>query len=355
MQDFKKILTQWYNENKRDLPWRKTSDPYKIWLSEVMLQQTRVSQGLPYYLTFTEAFPTVYELAAAKEQEVLKLWQGLGYYSRARNLHHTAKVVAQDYNGVFPTTYKELKTLKGIGDYTASAIASICHEEPKAVVDGNVYRVLSRYLGIDVPTNSTEGKKIFKNKAELLLDVNNPGLYNQAIMEFGALHCKPKNPLCNSCPLQISCVAFQQGKVADLPIKLKKVKVRERHLNYFVFLSNNSSTVLQQRTEKGIWKKLFEFPLIETQKEMQKNQIMKEEKIQIAGIKPEDLYAFNTKSIKHQLTHQRLMVKFWIVQKNELSKVLKKPDRLIVKYEDIKDFPVPVVIDNFLNAFEYKQ
>lgn len=355
MQDFKEIITQWYTENKRDLPWRRTSDPYKIWLSEVMLQQTRVAQGLPYYEKFVKTFPTVYELAAAEEQQIMKLWQGLGYYSRARNLHHTAKVVVEKYNGNFPTTYKELKTLKGVGDYTASAIASMCFHEPKAVLDGNVFRVLSRYLGLDVPINSTEGKKIFKSKAESLLDEKNPGQYNQAIMEFGALQCKPKNPLCERCPLQVNCVAFQQGKIAELPVKLKKVKVRERHLNYFVFLSADNSTVLQQRTGKGIWKKLFEFPLIETSKEMQKKQIMKEEKIQIAGIKSEDMYAFNTKSIKHQLTHQRLMVKFWIVQKEVLPEISQKPEQLIVNYNEIKDFPVPVVIDNFLNAFEYKQ
>jgi len=354
LQDFNKIITRWYIENKRELPWRESTDPYKVWLSEVMLQQTRVAQGLPYYLKFIKVFPTVYDLAAADEQEILKLWQGLGYYSRARNLHHTAKVVVKKYNGNFPTTYKELKTLKGVGDYTASAIASICYQEPKAVLDGNVFRVFSRFFGLDSPINSTEGRKLFKNKAELLLDEKNPGQYNQAIMEFGALQCKPKKPLCDSCPLQINCVAFQHGKIAELPVKLKKGKVKERHLNYFVFLSDDNFTVLQQRTKRGIWKKLYEFPMVETQEEMQKDHIMEIKKTQTTGIKPQDIYAFNTKSIRHQLTHQRLMVKFWIVQKNELSKVVQNPDRLIIKYEDIKDFPVPVVIDNFLNAFEYK-
>ena len=199
--DFSKVLINWYLKNNRELPWRKTKNPYHIWLSEIMLQQTRVAQGLPYYLKFTEAFPTVFDLANADESYVLKLWQGLGYYSRARNLHFTAKYIAEELNGVFPNTYKGLLKLKGVGDYTASAIASICYSEPTAVVDGNVYRVLSRYYGIDTPINSTKGIKDFKELAQQILDKENIGAYNQAIMDFGAIQCKPKSPNCGECPL----------------------------------------------------------------------------------------------------------------------------------------------------------
>ncbi len=209
--NFKKILTNWYSINKRNLLWRSTKNPYFIWLSEIIMQQTQVKQGSPYYEAFINQFPTVFDLAEADEETVLKLWQGLGYYSRARNLHASAKHIAYELNGKFPTTYSEIIKLKGVGDYTASAIASICFDEPTAVVDGNVYRVLSRYFGIDTPINSTQGIKEFKALASTLLDTAHPGDYNQAVMEFGATQCKPKNPYCMVCPLKDSCVALQKG------------------------------------------------------------------------------------------------------------------------------------------------
>ena len=221
-------LIYWYLQNKRELPWRKTKDPYRVWLSEIMLQQTRVAQGLPYFLKFTKAFPTVFDLAKADESEVLKLWQGLGYYSRARNLHFTAKYIAEELNGMFPENYKGLLQLKGVGDYTASAIASICYDEPVAVVDGNVYRVLSRYFGIATPINSTKGIKEFKELAQTLIDASQPGVYNQAIMDFGALHCKPQNPLCNECPVSDSCVALAKNSIKELPVKERKIKIKKR-------------------------------------------------------------------------------------------------------------------------------
>jgi A/G-specific adenine glycosylase len=258
-----KILN-WYHEHQRDLPWRQTRDPYRVWLSEIILQQTRVAQGMPYYLSFVETFPTVYDLAEAPEEQVLKLWQGLGYYSRARNLHTTAKMVVSEFDGQFPHTYEELKTLKGVGDYTASAIASFCFDVPEPVVDGNVYRVLSRYFGVDIPINSTEGITYFKELAREVMDAENIRDYNQGIMEFGAIQCAPKKPYCLLCPLQESCVALKENKVDILPIKLNKTKVRNRYFNYLVWLDGNGNTVLEQRKGKGIWQNLYQFPLLET-------------------------------------------------------------------------------------------
>ena len=269
--NFNQTLTHWYSDNKRSLPWRKTKDPYFIWLSEIILQQTRVDQGLPYYESFVASFPTVFELANATEEHVLKLWQGLGYYSRARNLHFTAKHIVSEFNGEFPNTYDELIKLKGVGDYTASAIASICFNEPTAVVDGNVYRVLARYFGIDTPINSTKGIKEFKALAQNLLPKQLVGDYNQAIMEFGARQCKPANPNCDVCPLNNSCLSLAKGRVDKLPVKLKKTKITKKYFNFLVFVSNDEKTILEQRTKNGIWKNLYQFPLIETTKSISIN------------------------------------------------------------------------------------
>ena len=261
---FYKKLIYWYLQNKRELPWRTTTRPYFIWLSEIILQQTRVNQGIPYYLKFVKSFPTIEILANASEENVLKLWQGLGYYSRARNLHLTARYITNQLNGVFPNNYKELIKLKGVGDYTASAISSICFNEPRAVVDGNVYRVLARVFGIDIPINSSRGINEFKNLAQQLVDTKQPGIYNQAIMEFGARYCVPQNPNCNTCIFNDRCIAFQKQLVSELPVKLPKTSIINFFFNYIVIISEDDKTVLRQRTEKGIWQKLYEFPLIET-------------------------------------------------------------------------------------------
>src|SRR5690554_3639789 len=229
---FAKKLIRWYLQNKRDLPWRKSKDAYLIWLSEIILQQTRVAQGLPYYNKFVSLFPTVFDLAKASEEQGLMVWQGLGYYSRARNLHHTARYIAENHQGVFPKTYTELIKLKGVGNYTAAAIASFSYEEPVAVLDGNVYRVLSRYFGIQTDISSSKAKKEFQLLANQMLEAKHPSLFNQAIMEFGALQCVPKSPNCEICVLNDSCVALQEKKVEELPVKLKKTKVTQRHLNY---------------------------------------------------------------------------------------------------------------------------
>ena len=290
---FSKALVSWYLQNKRDLPWRETTNPYCIWLSEIILQQTRVDQGLAYYLKFVKNFPTVFDLARADEEEILKLWQGLGYYSRARNLHTSAKYIIDELEGVFPTNYKSLLKLKGVGDYTASAIASICFDEPTAVVDGNVYRVLARYFGIATPINSTSGIKEFKKLAQELIDVKNPANHNQAIMEFGARMCKPQNPDCTICPLNDSCIALQKKEVKNLPIKDKKVKVRKRYFNYLVVITSDKKTILRKREGKGIWQNLYEFPLIETQVVIDKvdlinlkefNNLFKKEELTISNL-----------------------------------------------------------------------
>ncbi|WP_318310639.1 A/G-specific adenine glycosylase [Flagellimonas crocea] len=342
---FAQKILSWYRENKRDLPCRKTRDPYHIWLSEIMLQQTRVAQGMPYYLRFTEAFPTVHDLANAKEDEVLKLWQGLGYYSRARNLHATAKIVVEDFNGKFPDTYEGLKSLKGVGDYTASAIASFCFDIPEPVVDGNVYRVLSRYFGVDIPINSTQGIKYFKELAREAMDGENIRDYNQGIMEFGAIQCAPKKPYCLLCPLQESCVALQENKVDQLPIKQNKTKVRKRHFNYLVAVDDNRKTILEQRKGKGIWQNLYQFPLIESQETLHEEELTKRIKEKEVFAELESLSLYNNEPIVHKLSHQHLYTQFWILK---TSPILEGG----TPWEQIDEFPVPVLIADFIRTFK---
>ncbi len=339
---FSKILINWYLNNKRDLPWRKTAEPYKVWLSEIMLQQTRVEQGMPYYLSFLNEFPTVFDLAEAPQQKVLKLWQGLGYYSRARNLHETAQYVAFELNGIFPQNYTELKKLKGVGDYTAAAIASICFNEAVPVIDGNVYRVLSRYFNIETPINSSAGNREFRALAEELLDEENPSLFNQGLMEFGALQCKPKNPLCETCPFNEACLALKFNKIGELPVKLKKTKVRKRYFNYLVFASDDNKTLLQQRIGKGIWEGMYEFPLVETLAPVDEIGLISEEKFKeiIAG-KPVEVRPYNESPIVHKLSHQHIYARFWFLE-------IKKLNGEAVPLKKIKQYPVPVLIQNFL-------
>ena len=337
-------LIYWYLQNKRDLPWRKTKDPYKVWLSEIMLQQTRVAQGLPYFLKFVEAFPTVFDLAESKESTVLKLWQGLGYYSRARNLHFTSKYISDELNGVFPKSYKELLKLKGVGDYTASAIASICYDEPVAVVDGNVYRVLSRFFGINTPINSTKGIKEFKTLAETLIDASQPGTYNQAIMDFGALDCKPQNPLCDTCPLSESCVALEKNLVKELPVKEKKLKVKKRYFNYLVIVTEDQETLFNERIGKGIWQGLYEFPLIETKEPVSEKELVEDKQFLTLFPNKTIMSLFNNEDIVHKLSHQHLFTKFWVVK-------TKKVSQKTIAWNEIKKFPTPILIDKFLNEY----
>ena len=342
---FSNTLIHWYLQNNRDLPWRKSKNPYFIWLSEIMLQQTRVAQGLSYYIKFTSTFPTVFDLAKADESTVLKMWQGLGYYSRARNLHFSAKQISKELNGIFPSTYEEIIKLKGVGDYTASAISSICFNEPTAAVDGNVYRVLSRYFGINTPTNSTSGIKEFKLLAQTLIDASQPGTYNQALMDFGALHCKPQNPLCETCPFCNSCVAFEKKLTKELPVKEKKIKVKKRYFNFLVIKTNDHKTILTERKGKGIWQGLYQFPLIENTETVKEKEIIASKEFNDLFPAETTISLFNKKEIVHKLSHQHLYTQFWIVE----TKTLKNAN---ISWENIQDFPVPVLIANFLEAFE---
>ncbi len=343
---FSEKLNLWYKNNQRDFPWRNTKNPYFIWLSEIILQQTKVAQGLPYYIAFVNKYATVYDLAKAKESEVLKLWQGLGYYSRARNLHFTAKDIVNNYNGIFPTNYKTLLQLKGVGDYTASAIASICYDEKSAVVDGNVYRVLARYFGIFTAINSSAGIKEFKTLAQKLLPLQNIGNYNQAIMDFGATICTPKKPKCDTCIFNDSCVALQKKKVLVLPVKPNKIKIKKRYFNYLVVLDKNNNALINKRTKKDIWLNLYEFPLIEVDKIVTKKELVKQDLFnKVTQNNKCEVVLFNTKIIVHKLSHQHIYTNFWII----------KIEALLVKsipFNDINIKPVSTLIHNFMKEFE---
>lgn len=342
----KKIIN-WYSDNKRDLPWRNTTNPYFIWLSEIILQQTQVAQGLPYYHAFTATFPTIYDLAKAKESQVLKLWQGLGYYSRARHLHESSKYIVDTLNGEFPNTFKEIIKLKGVGDYTASAIASISFNEPTAVVDGNVYRALSRIYGIYTPINTGKGFKEFKALAQELIDKKQPATFNQAIMEFGARLCKPKNPMCTLCPFNKKCIALKKNHIEKLPVKLKTLKVKEKYFNFIVILSEDEKTILEQRQGKGIWQNLYQFPLVET-KGPSNVTIIEENLRNLNALKNKvfDITLYNEPDIIHKLSHQHLYTKFWIITLND-----KLPKGISRK--KIYDFPVPILISNFIEQFNF--
>ena len=342
--DFSNSLLLWYLQNKRDLPWRNTVNPYPIWLSEIMLQQTKVAQGLPYFLTFMEAFPTVLHLAQANEEQVLKLWQGLGYYSRARNLHKTAQIIAFELNGNFPNNYIDLIKLKGVGEYTAAAIASFAFNEVVPVVDGNVFRVLSRYLNIETDIASASAKKEFSALAKELMPTNNPALFNQAIMEFGALQCVPKNPDCTNCIFNTSCAALQKNKVTELPVKLKKTKVANRYFNYLVFLDNSNKTIINKRTEKGIWHNLYEFPLIEAEEELDFETIYKAISEKYIDFPIDSIVVYNTEQIIHKLSHQKLHINFYrVAVTEEISEG--------ISLDILKNYPFPIVIYNFIEKY----
>lgn len=342
--NFSQTIIRWYNKNKRDLPWRHTKDPYRIWISEIILQQTRVQQGLPYYETFVKKFPTIHYLANAREGRVMKTWQGLGYYTRARNLHHTAKFISKKLKGKFPDEYDEIKKLKGVGDYTAGAIASLAFNKPYPVVDGNVFRVLSRYFGIITPIDSTEGKKEFTRKAEFLLDKKKSGLFNQAVMEFGALQCVPQNPNCRKCPLKKNCKALANDMVSLLPVKSPKAKTRTRYFNYFI-IRQNGKILIKKRTENDIWKNLYDFPLIETNKEISSSGLKK-----ILDLSPKSLI-HNHKSFKHILSHQIIFARFWEMKSSEeLSSSLNgmKNTNLSYIYENqLNNYAFPRLIERY--------
>ncbi len=346
--NFSYSLLQWYALNKRDLPWRKTTNPYYIWLSEIILQQTRVEQGLPYYLKFVKTFPKVQDLALADEDKVLKLWQGLGYYSRARNLHFSAKFILENHNGKFPNNYEEILSLKGVGFYTAAAISSFSFQLPYAVVDGNVIRVLSRVFGIVTPFDTTVGKKQFQLLAQELLDKSNPAEYNQAIMEFGALQCIPKSPKCESCPFNNDCVAFNTNEVLNLPIKSKKIKVKDRYLNFL--LVNQKQQILLGKRNKGIWQGLYEFPFIEFKNNISESEIIKSTQwLGVFGKSKPEILSVSEEYI-HKLSHQKIHAKFWEVEVESLNLDLFQ----IIDRADLKKYPVSALIQKYLVAYNFE-
>ncbi|MDP2115690.1 MAG: A/G-specific adenine glycosylase [Bacteroidota bacterium] len=345
MDNFNSLIHHWYSLYKRDLPWRDTQNPYYIWLSEIILQQTRIDQGMAYYMSFTEEFPTISDLASASEDKVLKLWQGLGYYSRARNLHFTAKYIAEHFDGKFPDEYRLILSLKGIGEYTAAAIVSISFNQEYPAVDGNVFRVLSRFYGIYDPIDTSAGKKIFVKLAAELIKGTDPGMHNQALMEFGALQCTPQKPDCLRCPLSERCYAFANKKVPDLPVKLKKTTQRHRYFNYFD-ISRSDSVWLKKRVEKDIWKNLFEFPMIETSVATGFEELMAMSEVNQLMDADNSVVEKITDWKIHLLTHQKInyrIIKVCLLQEKEM------PIELIrVNKKDIFNFAVPKLLETYL-------
>lgn len=342
MNGFSDTLIAWYQRNKRDLPWRQTSDPYAIWLSEIILQQTQVAQGLAYYLRFLSAFPSVLQLAEASEDEVLKLWQGLGYYSRARNLHATAKAIVQKYDGRFPDKYPLILDLKGVGDYTAAAISSFAFNLPHAVVDGNVYRLLSRVFGIELPIDSTAGKKTIRKLADELLHPMQPALHNQAIMEFGSQYCKPVNPDCLTCIFSDRCLARQKGLVEILPVKEKKTKIRPRFFHYLVLVDSKNRVLLQKRQAGDIWQGLYEFYLVEKDKAGPLSDDALLQTIKEYGARKPQLISVS-ETYKHVLSHQHLFVCFYLFRVQFSPALLP----LLVSKEKFAEVPLPRLLEKF--------
>ena len=341
--NFSKKLINWYSVNKRSLPWRNTRDPYKIWLSEIILQQTQVKQGLPYYKKFIKLYPNVISLSKSNEQDVLKNWEGLGYYSRARNLHKASKIVVKNYNSKFPNSYNELIKLPGIGDYSASAISSFSNDELHPVVDGNVYRFISRLFGISTIINTSSALREFKIILNKLISVNNPSDFNQAIMEFGALVCKPKTPNCKNCIYNKVCFSFKNDRIFDFPVKKKSSKPKSRFLNYFLIIDKNKKIMLEKRVEKDIWQNLYQFPLIETDKNLNKSlmqdylKLNKLPFLETTGLKLVD-------SVNHKLSHQNLKINFWI-------NYVEKLNDSSIYLGELSNFPFPKPLSSFIETF----
>lgn len=341
---FRTALAEWHKEtNNRQLPWKQEKDPYKIWLSEIILQQTRALQGLPYYLSFINAYPTIGELAAASDEEVYKLWQGLGYYNRCKNMLITARLICDQYNGIFPNTYNEIINLKGIGPYTAAAIASFAYNLPVAVLDGNVYRVLARYQGIDEPIDSTAGKRLFTTLTDDFVDKKESAAYNQAIMDFGATVCTPQKPDCASCPLARNCLALRDNLVNFLPVKQKKVKVTTRYFNYIIF-SHNGAVWLKKRSDKDIWQNLFEPYLIETEREASKGDLF-------SNLQQYHQHFTNLEfagNSRQRLTHRVIDARFYLVHCASIPSL--PADGVWVKGNDLKNFAQPKTVTDWLKA-----
>lgn len=335
MPDFPLLISNWYRLNGRKLPWRETTDPYRIWLSEVILQQTRVDQGIVYYHKFVEHYPTVTDLADASEQDVLNDWQGLGYYSRARNLHAAAQHIRDEKGGIFPDNYTDIRQLKGVGDYTAAAIASFAFNQAHAVVDGNVYRFLSRCFDLDTPIDSTKGKREFQELANELLDSNDPGTHNQAMMELGATVCTPRAN-CEKCPVIAHCLAYERKTVSERPVKAKRTTLRDRYFHFLIY-QDNKHTWLQQRTGKDIWQQLFQFPLLETSNEKTQGFSYILEKAHHVS-----------EEITHVLSHQRLHARFYYFNQ---APDFASEDWIRIEKSKLQDYPIPRLIDRYLEKY----
>lgn len=347
MNDWSEKLIAWYSVHKRDLPWRNTKDPYVIWLSEVILQQTRVQQGLPYFERFVEQFPTVHHLANATLEEVMQCWQGLGYYSRARNLHEASKQLVQQFGGVFPASYDQLRSLKGVGPYTAAALASFAFDLPHAVVDGNVYRVLSRHFGLRLPIDHAPSQKTYTELAQKLLPKRYAADFNQAIMEFGAMHCLPLHPDCEACIFKTSCQAYNKGEVDLLPIKAGKVKVRDRYFNY-VLLQKDGGVFMKERKGKDIWQNLWDFELIEADGFVGEADIVAHIQQKFSFSRAEFSVQLHSEDFNHILTHQRIKARFWQVQ---IFSNLHDEELKFVAANALGNKPLPRLIEKFLNTY----
>lgn len=351
MNNFSKQICDWYQLNKRNLPWRNTQNAYFIWLSEIILQQTRVNQGMAYYLKFVKNFPTVKKLAHARTDKVMKLWQGLGYYSRARHLHETAKNITENYDGIFPADYTVLKNLKGVGEYTAAAIASFAYNLPYPVIDGNVYRVLARIFGIEEPIDTAYGKKLFRQKANNLLNKNNPAIHNQAIMEFGALQCIPKNPDCYKCVFKNSCVAFQTDKVNQLPAKQQKINIKKLYF-YYAVIKQKNNYFLKKRTDNSIWKYLYDFPLIESNTKISDNIAIKElTRNYLSNTNCKVIHISHVYS--HLLSHRKIEAKFYLFDVSD--KKLTTDNWVVQHWKKTPQLAVPRLIEKYLtDIFAFK-
>jgi A/G-specific adenine glycosylase len=342
--NFSERIIEWYKKNRRDLPWRETSDPYAIWLSEIILQQTRVAQGLDYYIRFLEAFPTVNHLAEATEEEVLKLWQGLGYYSRARNMHAAAREIVERYEGKFPDNYDAIRSLKGVGDYTAAAISSFAFGLPFPVLDGNVVRVISRFFGITTPYDRVEGKSQIRKALNSVFDPKHPAEFNQAVMEFGALQCIPSAPSCTTCIFVDSCTAFEKGKVKELPVKSSKTQVKPRYFHYLI-INDGDETFIKRRGVGDIWQGLYEFPLIETLSAISPEELMQHpDWKRWKGKYTWKITQIHT-GIRHVLSHRILHVSFYEIY-GRISKL--PPGAIKIKKTALENYAVPVLIEKYL-------
>ena len=348
MNEIQTTLARWYETHHRELPWRSNPSPYYVWLSEVILQQTRVNQGLDYFNRFVERWPSLKDLSKASEEEVLKMWQGLGYYSRARNLHQCARQVVENHGGAFPSDFESLRKLKGIGDYTAAAIASIAFGQPHAVVDGNVYRVLSRLYDIDTPINTKEGIRTFAQLAEDLLDTEHPGRHNQAMMELGALQCVPNHPDCRQCPLQSQCLALVHHTVDERPQKEKKLKIKTRHFHYLVIRAPKGGIYLHKREGNDIWKNLYDFPCIESEKPLTADEIIGSDFFQNLFAGQEFVISRISSPYVHKLTHQTIFAVFVELKILSFLTSIKTNELLLAFENELGTIPVPKLIDNYL-------